>query len=593
MGRTERALCGISGHVARSGFPSRIDLVERMTAALSHRGPDAAAVFADPSLALGCTRLAIIDVSGSSQPLRSADGGSCAGGELVLVANAEIYNFAELREGLRRRGHVFTTDGDCEVILHLYEEHGERAVDHLRGMFAFALWDRRRGRLTLARDRMGEKPLYYTERPDGLLFASEAKALTAAGVPVELDPDGVADFFHLEYVPEPRSILRDVRKVPAGHVVTVDIRPWRVRSRPYWRLEDVEPIDGSCAELVGEILTGLGPLVTRTDRPLGISLSGGLDSSVVAALAAKFCAAPVRAFSVGYAGRPANDERHHARQLATSLGMPFHEIEIDTARATADLPVVVAAQDDPVADFAGICYHAVMRAAAEAGVRVMLQGQGADELFWGYPWVRRAVALSEARGKLVFYQLDPDFREADRDGPGYFGEAMRDAARTEFEPSGARPDIDLTGLIAGTYLRENGIAQCDRLGMANSVELRAPFVDHRLVEAVVGTRKTRPDHRDPPKQRLREAAYALLPARIADRPKQSFSPPLRAWHAAFLRAYGDLLPGGELVRRGILTEFAARRLSVADFPDGAGSPFSFKALMLEMWCRRNVARARR
>ncbi|MEV0339024.1 asparagine synthase (glutamine-hydrolyzing) [Nocardia sp. NPDC050713] len=580
-------MCGISGHLARPGFPSRGDLVETMTGALRHRGPDATAMYAEDSITLGCTRLAIIDPGGSAQPLRSADGA------LVLIANGEIYNFAELRDGLRRRGHVFATDGDCEVILHLYEEHGDRAVDHLRGMFAFALWDGRLGRLTLARDRMGEKPLYYTERPDGLLFASEAKALTVAGVPVELDHGSVADYFRLEYVPEPRSILRDVRKVPAGHVVTVDTRPWRVRPCAYWRLEDAEPIEGSSADTLGAILAELAPLVTRTAQPLGISLSGGLDSSLAAALAAKFCAAPVRAFSVGYAGRPANDERHHARELAAALGMPFHEIEIGAARATADLPLVVAALDDPIADFAGVCYHAVLRAAAEAGVRVMVQGQGADELFWGYGWVREAVALSEARGNLVFYELDPDFREAERLAPRYFGEAMRDAAPTGFALTGDRPDIDLTRLIVGTYLRENGIAQCDRLSMANSVELRLPFVDHRLVEAVVGLRRTRPDHRDPPKHRLREVAHAYLPAHVADRPKRSFSPPLREWHAAYLRSYGDLLPGGELVRRGILTEAAARSLSVADFPPGAGSPFSFKALMLEMWCRHNVARARR
>jgi asparagine synthase (glutamine-hydrolysing) len=571
-------VCGISGHLVRYGSP-RAEIVLAMARELRHRGPDDMRLVHRPPLSLAFNRLAIIDPDGSWQPFTSHDR------SLVLAVNGEIYNYRRLRRDLIGRGHVFSGRGDCEVLLHLYEERGPDAVHSLRGMFAFALWDERRGRLLLGRDRMGEKPLYVTEADDGVLFASEAKALIAAGVPVELNPRAISDYFHLEYVPEPTSILCGVRKVPAGHLLSIDTRPWCIQETAYWRLEDAEPCYGPPSETLGDVLTELAPLVVRADRPLGVALSGGLDSSIVAALATKYADHPPHAFAVGYSGRPANDERALAGSFATSLGMEFHEVELDPAAAVVLFPEVVSAWDEPIADLTGMCYFAVMRAASAAGVRVMLQGQGSDELFWGYPWVRAAMARTERTGRTVFYELNPDYMEARRHAAAYYGEAMRSTGGGPVFPPGPPDQLILT-----TYLRENGISQGDRLSMANSIELRLPFVDHHFVEAALGLRKARQDHSEPPKHRLRKAVRDILPTAIIERPKRSFSPPLRTWHAALFAAYGDVLPGGELVKRGVLSEHGARRLARSEFPPGAGSPLSLKALALELWCRRNLAR---
>ncbi len=344
-------------------------------------------------------------------------------------------NDRELRKDLLSKGHVFRSKGDCEVILHLYEEHGTLFLDRLRGMFALALWDERMGRLLLARDRLGEKPLYLRESPDGLLFASEAKALIAAGVDVELEPRSVNAYFHLEYVTEPDGILRGVQKIPAGHLITVNTKDWAIHDRPYWLLDAAEARADRPDHVIADLLRELSPLVAHADQPIGVALSGGIDSSIVAALAARDADIRPKAFSVGYTGRPRyrrTGTRPILRQRAR-YGVPRNRTRADLGCSA--VPQVVAAWDDPIADMAGICYFAVMRSAREAGVRVMLQGQGADELFWGYPWVREAMRRADRGSAPIFYELDPDFREARDDGPRYYGEAMRGLTPPLFPPT--------------------------------------------------------------------------------------------------------------------------------------------------------------
>jgi asparagine synthase (glutamine-hydrolysing) len=625
-------MCGVCGYVAPAGAEGGSDLVNRMMVALAHRGPDSSGQYCSEFAQLGVTQLEILDRGGSQQPIYGGDG------SLVLIANAEIYNHVELRKRLSEAGHKFQTNGDCEVILHLYEDHGVDLVHHLRGMFAFALWDERRCRLLLVRDRIGEKPLYLHESPGQVLFASELKALlSTAAVPFELDPDQVDLYFHYQYIPEPGTPLIGVRKLPAGHLLTIDTRPWQVRERCYWRLAEAPPLDADPAEAIGDELRRLAPLIVRSDVPIGVALSGGLDSSVVAALAAGNAERPVHAFSVGYAGRPHNDERADARALAARLGMEFHEVELGATDAVAAFPDLVDAWDDPIADVTGFCYRAIAQAARANGVPVLLQGQGGDELFWGYPWVRRAMreSLSRAelwrgrcspgalaaylrgyrsdgtkrslrqfvadvvapRGQLTFYDLDPDFQQARRRMRSYYGDAVRPAgsrrsASSLFTLPGTstpirREDlaIQITRLIVETYLAENGITQGDRLTMANSVELRLPLVDHRLIETVIGLRKTRSDDAEPPKAWLRRVARDLLPDDVVNRPKRPFSPPLRQWHDRLVAAYGDLLPGGQLTGRAVLTDNAARELARGSLLPGEGSSLTFKALVLEMWCR--------
>lgn len=634
-------MCGIYGVLGRQPLPAGAqEQAARMDCALAHRGPDGSGLFQHPHLLLGMRRLAIIDVTGGQQPLYNEDR------SLVLVANGEIYNYIELRQSLVERGHRFATGSDCETILHLYEEKGPDCLVFLRGMFAFALWDGPRRRLFLARDRLGEKPLYLHETANGLLFASEIKAFLRTGlVPLELDPAAVHLYFHYQYVPEPLCPVRGIRKLPAGHFRLVDVDPWNVVERRYWRMEDAPALTGDPVETIREELETVSRLVIRSDVPVGVALSGGLDSSAVTALAARAYPGTMRAFSVGYAGRPPCDEREEARQLADYLGLPFAEVELETDEMVNAFPQLVMWRDDPIADIAGYGYYRVMKLAREHGVPVVLQGQGGDELFWGYSWVRRAAQESQEKDallrggsgavlallraacpagvrpghwrdwlcdgfglatawrrcaryrreppdQLVFYDLAPDFQDTRLSVRALYTPAFALAVR-ETNPCALftlpRPwsavETVIPRLIVETYLLENGIAQGDRLSMTSSIELRLPLLDYRLVETVVGLRKGSSDLRLGPKAWLRAAVRPFLPDWVLRRRKRGFSPPIRDWHRALFARYGCWLCNGQLVERGVLTAEKAVELAEGPYPSGAVAPLSFKALVLETWCR--------
>lgn len=634
-------MCGIAGAIFSSNIDARAP-AERMQAATAHRGPDGAGIFNADHITLAMRRLSIIDLGGGWQPLFNEDE------SLVLVANGEIYNFVELRSELEAKGHRFRTHSDCETIVHLYEEYGLDAVHHLRGMFAFALWDKKRQRLLLVRDRMGEKPLYLFERNGALLFASEMKALLASGlVPFELDPASINLYFHYQYVPEPRTPIVGVRKLPPGHLLTLEMDSWRVREQCWWRMDDAPPLEGDPGERIRAELDNVARLVVRSDVPIGVALSGGLDSSAVAALAARHHPDALHAFSIGYRGRPPSDERNDAKWLADRLGLPFHDVELSVEDMAGFFPELVRWRDDPIADISGHSYYAVMKRARDHGVPVMLQGQGGDELFWGYGWVREAARRSSlnernrGRGiaalsdfmrircpggadraalaswfrdvaglrsgfaafcnflkmphdRLVFHETSPDFATALQDVYGLYGERMQ-AVRglAEANPFAlftipaprASVPILVTRLISQTYLLENGICQGDRLSMASGVELRLPLVDYRLVETVIGLRKTYDDSALPPKTWFKAALKDLLPPEVMNRPKRGFSPPTLDWHREIFARYGAALADGYLVESGILSAEAGRDLAAGPFPSGVNTPLSFKALVLEYWCR--------
>lgn len=615
-------MCGIAGIVSKRIDSTQTDSVCRMLGSLVHRGPDGQGEYHDEHVAMGMRRLSIIDLQGGWQPLYNEDK------SLVLIMNGEIYNYIELTDELKKRGHTFSTHSDGEAILHLYEEEKEGCLRHLRGMFAFALLDKNNGTVFIARDRMGEKPLYLYQTADAIYFSSEMKSLLASGkVSFELDPAAVNDYFHYQYVPEPKTPLKAVRKLPRAHYLKISLTDWKVEERKYWDMEEAAPVEGDPVELVRNELDKVCELLIRSDVPVGVALSGGLDSSAIAALAAKKYPEAMHAFSVGYPGRPANDERSNAKALANLLEMPFHEIELETADLVKNFEEMNFHRDDPIADISGFGYYSVNKAAREHGIPVLLQGQGGDEVFWGYQWVKDAAEATDDRhrnnrptlkrfiktslknlfgGRVesqpavkghrpIFHELAPDFRMALADVRNYytdsFIQALGDASAYDlftFEKPWKHSDILITRLICDTYLLENGIAQGDRLSMASSVELRLPFVDYKLVELVIGLRKTHeanPDYKQFPKPWLRGAMQGILPDFIIERPKQGFAPPVKEWHNELFKAYGKYLDGGYLVQTGVLTEEAGAILATGKFPIGAIAPISFKALVLEIWCR--------
>ncbi|MBL8038180.1 MAG: asparagine synthase (glutamine-hydrolyzing) [Nitrospira sp.] len=634
-------MCGIAGVIATETLQREtLTRVRHMGERLIHRGPDGHGMFHDGPVAFNMRRLSIIDIKGGQQPLFNEDR------SVVAIANGEIYNHVDLRNVLRSQGHRFTSGSDCEVIVHLYEQYGLDCVQHMRGMFAFAVWDSQRRRLMLARDRMGEKPLYLHIGPREIYFSSELKGLLAAGcIPFELNPSAIDLYFHYGYVPDPMTPIRGVSKLPAAHILTINADTWEQRQWCYWRMEDIPALTGDPVALIKRELESISELIVHSDVPVGVALSGGLDSSAIAAMASRRYPGRMQAITVGYAENSRHDERNDARALAQYLDLPFHAIELHSSDIAASFPELMFWLDDPIADISAFGSYSVMKEAKSLGLSVMLQGHGGDELFWGYPWVRQAAAqtrrkqegrnsggprfqqylklslptywnpwgikewlIAGAGGReswahykrdqlspkeqTIFYDLTPDFRLARKELQSLYSPRFLDNLHTSraYDPFTVPlpwPDVDvlLTRLICQTYLLENGMAQGDRLSMASSVELRLPLVDYRLVETVIGLRKTSPDSSAPPKLWLREALKSVVPEWVMNRPKRGFTPPLHEWHNALFTAHGEQLHDGFLVNAGVLRAETGMALSKGPYPPEAGAPMSFKALTLELWCR--------
>lgn len=630
-------MCGIGGIIA--GHPLSAEIIERTRQgieSLHHRGPDGFGEFSEGQTAgqsnshvyFGMRRLSIIDLKGGWQPLFNEDQ------SLALVCNGEIYNHHELRQQLEARGHQFKTGSDCEVIVHLYEEYGLDFLKHLRGMFALALWDSLARRLILARDRLGEKPLYLYETEGRLLFSSEAKGLLTTGmVPFELDPEGVDLYLHYLWVPEPKTAIRGVRKLPAGHFLIIEPEPFRITEHCYWQLGDAPPLDCNPEEAIAAEMARVAELITRSDVPVGVALSAGFDSSAIAAIVAARYPGNLQAFTVGYEGQAASDERREARAFARQLDIPFHDIEIGISDMVRDFRQLNRDRDDPIADISGYGYYSIARAARAQGCPVLLQGQGADELDFGYPWAvkaehrlqragtghqgwleelsglkaphRNPKETLEILGGLGHGWLTPpqnlsqpyqitrayrmgDYLQSRIYGPGIKDTLKRHDASKAFPRNDNLTDTKLwiiDCLLQG-YLRENGMAQGDRLSSAHSIELRLPFCDYRLVETIAGLRKHHRNAGLQPKHWLKGALGKLLPDWVLKRPKTGFTPPTLAWYRALQTTYGADLLEGHLVNTGILTRTAAEYF----LKPGASrlSPWfqlRFAAEVLEIWAQ--------
>src|SRR3984893_13865638 len=374
-------MCGICGMLNLDGSPPDITVVHQMAETIKHRGPDGDGFYSDTAIALGHRRLSIIDLATGDQPILNEDQ------SIAIVFNGEIYNYRELREQLIKKGHRFRTNGDTEVIVHLYEEKGIECVRDLNGMFAFAIWDAPRQQLFLARDPLGEKPLYYTSVGRQFLFASELKALLrAAHVRRQIDPAALDDYLAYGYVSSPRTIYDSVSKLPAAHRLLV--QGGRIDISRYWYPWSDTRLDVTESEATCELMTLLSDAVRlrmRSDVPIGAFLSGGIDSSLIVALAAKQTSG-LQTFSVRL-NQLGFDESPYARLVAERFHTDHHEIEVDVPQLS-DVPMLVRQFDEPFADPSAVPTHYVTQAASKH-VKVCLSGDGGDELFGGYSQYRR------------------------------------------------------------------------------------------------------------------------------------------------------------------------------------------------------------
>ena len=592
-------MCGIAGILfADDAPPDARAAIERMTTALTHRGPDESGYHVDRAALLGHRRLSIIDVKTGQQPMYNEDRTVC------VVFNGEIYNFQEIRARLIADGHVFRTNSDTETIVHAYEAWGEACVERFRGMFAFAIRDLRNDRLFLARDRFGKKPLFYANYGGRFVFASEMKAiLTDPRFARDIDDEALASYFMFSYVPAPLTIFRGIRKLQPGHVLTVE--HGRIRETQYWDVAFAPNRRRSEADFIEEFGERMGDAVGMrliSEVPLGAFLSGGVDSSAVVAYMAKASADPVNTFTIGFSGETGffEDERKYARMVAARYGTRHREFEV-RPELSGLVETIVRSFDEPFADDSTIPSYFVCKIAREH-VTVALSGLGGDEAFCGYerylgfhlsqsfnrlPGFLRTNILAplverlpeSASGGYRVNHLKRFVRSAAEDegrrylgfvrkvGPAYRDQLFGTGGRRYHDASvaaedrflahfrGAKADDPLDRVFycdVKTYLPDDILALTDRLSMCHSLEVRVPFLDHVLFElaATIPSEMKIKWHRK--KYLLKKALKDVLPGPVLTHKKQGFVGPMPRWLRGELREYvSDVLSPRRLDAHGL------------------------------------------
>jgi asparagine synthase (glutamine-hydrolysing) len=600
-------MCGIAGWAnldPRTPPPEGgAELLRAMCDRMHHRGPDSEGYLVDDGVALGMRRLAIIDLLTGDQPTFNADR------SVAVVLNGEIYNYREVRAGLEKRGHKFRTESDTEVLPHLYDEYGADMVQHLNGMFAFALWDEKRKRLFIARDRFGEKPLYWGVFDRTLMFASEPKVLLAhPAVKPALNLNALRQYLSFDYVPAPLSIYEGISKLPAAHTLTLE--NGEIKVERYWRLsyETRQPVPSvaEATEQLRDLLADAVKMRLVSDVPLGVLLSGGIDSSMVAALAVRASSETVKTFSIGFA-EASFDESQYARAVAKFLGTDHHEERFSASLAANLVGEIGAWMDEPISDPSLVPTYLLSRFTRKH-VTVALGGDGGDEIFAGYPMyfghymarayltvpeflrrglvepvvnllpvktknlsfdyrARRFITASHydevARHHVWFGSFTPDDTEqllSEAAKRGSEADIYRDARRLFAECDSLNIIERMQSLDTQFYLAEDILTKVDRASMAVSLEVRAPYLDPRVAEFAASLPPSYKLHGYTSKYILKKAAKGLVPPFVWRRGKKGFGVPFAKWLKHELKPMArDLLSPERLRRNGLFDpEYVAR-----------------------------------
>ena len=624
-------MCGICGVIHFDGAPVSAPSLRAMNDLLRHRGPDDAGYFIEDAVGLAMRRLKIIDIAGSDQPLTNEDG------SVVVIFNGEIYNFRALRDTLAQRGHRFKTDGDGETIAHLYEEYGAAMPEHLRGMFAIALWDKRRGRLLLARDRLGQKPLYFYRDRHIFAFASEIKALLAhPDVPRVSrfsadDPSALMAYLSFGYLPAPDTAFHGIHMLEPARTLEVSMAG-AVHERCYWKLDKLAPPEPNAK--TGDYLSELREKMDEalklrliSDVPLGAFLSGGLDSSLIVALMRRHSNATIKTFSIGFEGDDSFDETPWAEKVARHLGTEhraFH-VKPDAMNLLSEL---VWHHDQPFADSSAIPTYLVSKLTREH-VTVALTGDGGDELFAGYERFY-AAALTDKFSILPrgFLRMAAGLLGLLPEGTAYYDPIKRarrflraagmsphdayfdwvrvfnrelldelvgssDAGRVSLAPylsaAQGHPVAALVEANMRSYLPDDLLIKADRCSMAASLEARAPFLDHKLAEFAATIPFNLKLKGSRTKHILKEAARGALPDDIIERKKHGFGIPLGAWLRRDMGPVRDTLLNRRARERGLLDMPTVQRL-IAEHKTGKRDHNRqlWALLTLEEWHRQFV-----
>ncbi len=610
-------MCGIAGFIdMQRSHTSAKQLIDHMCEIIRHRGPDDQGVWIENGIALGMRRLAIIDVASGQQPIFNEDQ------SILIVFNGEIYNYQELQKELLERGHHFRTNSDTEVIVHAYEEYGDDCVKHLRGMFAFAIWDRKRQRLLAARDRFGKKPFNYYWDGQRLIFGSEIKSLLVAGIPREINYSALDEYLVFGYVPAPETLFKNILKLPAAHSLIYENghlrthRYWDLSFQPTCRDDEATAVDHTLSLLKDAVQVRL-----MSEVPLGAFLSGGIDSGIVVGLMSQTMSQPVKTFSIGFE-EDDYSELAYAQQVAKHFGTDHYEFLVRPELISV-LTELVWDYDEPFSDISMLPTYYVSKLAREH-VTVALTGDGGDEIFGGYTRYEQELAIrripapfrsllgfcssllpSGVRGKQYLRNLSYDLAMRDAQKIGRFSVDSRPLLYSDEYLAHVRDYNPYEGYIGQyqavssldvitrmqcvdvhTYLVDDILVKVDKSSMFNSLEVRAPLLDQYLAEYVASLPSHIRTRNGTLKHLLKKVAADILPAEILVRRKQGFSAPLKHWFRGELMGFAYELLDSPLARqRGIFQpEFIRNLLQLQAGTKRVNfGPAIWALLCLELW----------
>jgi len=610
-------MCGIAGFIdMQRPRDGAAQLIDHMCKIIHHRGPDDQGVWTGDGIALGMRRLAIIDVAGGQQPIFNEDQ------SIVIVFNGEIYNYRELQKELQERGHHFRTNSDTETIVHAYEEYGDDCVKRLRGMFSFALWDRKRQRLLAARDRFGKKPFNYYWDGQRLIFGSEIKSLLLAGIPREIHYKALDEYLVFGYVPAPNTLFKNILKLPSAHMLIYE--NGQIRTKRYWDLSFLPTCQDDEATAIDHTLSLLKDAVQvrlMSEVPLGAFLSGGIDSSIVVGLMSQTMSQPVKTFSIGFE-EDDYSELAYAQLVAKHFGTDHYEFFVRPELISV-LPQLVWDYDEPFSDISMLPTYYVSKLAREH-VTVALTGDGGDEIFGGYSRYAQEAAIHRipapfrsllgfcgsllpggVRGKQYLLNLSYDLATRDAQKIGRFSAGLRPLLYSDeyfVHVRGHNPyeryiseyhavsHLDVITRMqhvdARTYLVDDILVKVDKASMFNSLEVRTPLLDQYLAEYIASLSPNIRTRNGTLKYLLKKVAADVLPDEIITRRKQGFSAPLKHWFRGELMDFArELLDSPKAQQRGVFQPWFIRNLLQlhAHTQHANYSPAIWSLLCLELW----------
>jgi len=615
-------MCGISGilEFSESNFVKRQTL-EDMNAVIHHRGPDGQGIFSKGNIGLTHKRLSIIDLAGGDQPIFNEDKQVC------IVFNGEIYNYKSIRKTLVGKGHIFKTNSDTEVIVHAYEEYGDKCVELLRGMFAFAIWDGRKKLLFVARDRVGIKPLYYHVGKEGIVFGSEIKSLLVSGkIKAEIEEEEISTFFMLGYVAGEKTMFKNIYRLLPGHYITCQNGNFKVKQ--YWDFDSIRPYERSEREILEELESIFNETVEirlMSDVPLGVFLSGGLDSSAVVQAIRKIMPdSPIKTFSIGYKAHAEISELEYAKKVADKFGTEHHEFDLQPGNFFEIFPKFVWHLEEPTCEPAAIPLFFISKLAKEHAT-VLLSGEGADELFAGYPIYKKMLQINQYRRlpmPLRKYMIEPLFGflpDTDKKRK-YMGWVSKDLDKRYSGVSASTTYGVLEQLFATDLLRCNKyeklsnyisayyktdkdplsqmgyldikewlphdlLVKADKMSMAASIELRVPFLDHKLLEFASTIPSSLKIKNKENKYILKKMMEQKLPNEIIYRAKKGFPVPIQSWFKGdFNKNAKEVLLNGTVIKKGLFNpKFIENLLQRHDQNKENFSNLLFSILIFEMW----------